>query len=114
MCVWVGGCTNVCIYVQTHIHTHTHTYTHMCLTFENMEWGDIGKALVTKDWGRMKGLVIQFACATTTLALLNATLKYYISTLREQVGWARDAHTRADWGAGDAHTSGRRTHNTSA
>ena len=69
------------------------------------------KALVTKDWGRMKGLVIQFACATTTLAVLNATLKYYISTLREQVG-ERVTHTHGQVGervthtrAGDAHTT---------
>ena len=48
-------------------------------------WGRIVKALVTKDFPSMKRLVLQFACGTISLAILNATLKYYISTLREQV-----------------------------
>jgi len=48
-------------------------------------WGRIVKALVTKDFGAMKRLVLQFAGGTVALAVLNALLKFYISTLREQV-----------------------------
>lgn len=48
-------------------------------------WGRIVKALVTKDFNAMKRLVVQFAGGTVSLAVLNALLKFYISTLREQV-----------------------------
>eukprot|EP00401_Gymnodinium_catenatum_P073223 CAMPEP_0117510696 /NCGR_PEP_ID=MMETSP0784-20121206/28122_1 /TAXON_ID=39447 /ORGANISM="" /LENGTH=586 /DNA_ID=CAMNT_0005306339 /DNA_START=390 /DNA_END=2150 /DNA_ORIENTATION=- len=41
--------------------------------------------MVTRNFKRMQLLIAQFAGATVSLAFLNALLKYYISSLRQQV-----------------------------
>jgi len=48
-------------------------------------WGKIVKSIVTRNFPRMGWLLGQFSVVTLGLALLNAMLKYYISTLKEQV-----------------------------
>jgi ATP-binding cassette subfamily D (ALD) long-chain fatty acid import protein len=48
-------------------------------------WGKILRSIVTKNFPRMKVLLTQFGVVTVGLALLNALLKYYIATLKEQV-----------------------------
>mmetsp|Transcript_37347 Transcript_37347/g.72944 ORF Transcript_37347/g.72944 Transcript_37347/m.72944 type:complete len:685 (+) Transcript_37347:209-2263(+) len=48
-------------------------------------WGKIVKSIVTRNFPRMATLLGQFSVVTLGLAVLNALLKYYISTLKEQV-----------------------------
>eukprot|EP01065_Artemidia_motanka_P016367 TRINITY_DN2006_c3_g1_i2.p1 TRINITY_DN2006_c3_g1~~TRINITY_DN2006_c3_g1_i2.p1 ORF type:complete len:690 (+),score=279.97 TRINITY_DN2006_c3_g1_i2:81-2072(+) len=62
-------------------------------------WGRIVNSLVTRDFDRMKSLVVQFAGATIGLAVLNACLKYYIGTLKLQIRekvtrWAHEKYMR--------------------
>lgn len=51
----------------------------------SQHWGKIVKSIVTRNFLAMRRLLFDFAGATVGLALLNAMLKYYISTLKEQV-----------------------------
>jgi ABC-type uncharacterized transport system fused permease/ATPase subunit len=62
-------------------------------------WGRIVKSLVTRKFGEMRRLVAQFGLYTISLAVLNALLKYYIATLRDQVRekitkWCHDQYLR--------------------
>jgi ABC-type uncharacterized transport system fused permease/ATPase subunit len=62
-------------------------------------WGRIVKSLVTRQFGEMRRLVAQFGLYTISLAVLNALLKYYIATLRDQVRekitkWCHDQYLR--------------------
>mmetsp|Transcript_7314 Transcript_7314/g.17695 ORF Transcript_7314/g.17695 Transcript_7314/m.17695 type:complete len:688 (+) Transcript_7314:46-2109(+) len=62
-------------------------------------WGKIVKSIVTRNFPRMAVLLGQFTGVTLGLAVLNALLKYYISTLKEQVrekltNWCHNKYMR--------------------
>jgi len=48
-------------------------------------WGRIANAIVKRNFTRLRSLVMQFAGATMSLAVLNSYLKYFIVLLRHQV-----------------------------
>jgi len=65
----------------------------------SQHWGKIVKSIVTRNFLAMRRLLFDFAGATVGLALLNAMLKYYISTLKEQVrekltNWCHEKYMR--------------------
>mmetsp|Transcript_86988 Transcript_86988/g.153813 ORF Transcript_86988/g.153813 Transcript_86988/m.153813 type:complete len:692 (-) Transcript_86988:17-2092(-) len=49
------------------------------------QWGSIVNSMVSQDFKRLGKLVTQFAGAAVFLSFLNASLKYYISSLKLQV-----------------------------
>lgn len=62
-------------------------------------WGSIVNSMVSQDFHRLTKLVSQFAGATVLLSILNALLKYYISSLKQQVRekitrWCHESYMR--------------------
>eukprot|EP00930_Biecheleria_cincta_P097980 TRINITY_DN89663_c0_g1_i1.p1 TRINITY_DN89663_c0_g1~~TRINITY_DN89663_c0_g1_i1.p1 ORF type:complete len:701 (-),score=92.94 TRINITY_DN89663_c0_g1_i1:43-2112(-) len=62
-------------------------------------WGSIVNSMVSQDFRRLTKLVSQFAGATVLLSVLNALLKYYISSLKQQVRekitrWCHESYMR--------------------
>lgn len=63
-------------------------------------WGSIVNSVVSQDFKRLAKLVSEFAGATVLLSILNALLKFYISSLRLQVRekitlWCHEKYMRA-------------------
>jgi len=48
-------------------------------------WGKIVRSLIMRQFPEMRKLIAQFGLFTISLAVLNALLKYYIATLKDQI-----------------------------